>query len=338
METRRVQVTGGSSYIVTLPKSWVKSAGIKKNDPVGVITNPDGTLFITPNVAERRSERIKEFDIESVDEPSYLFRCLIGSYISGYTAVRIKSAKRMPPFAGTVVRKFTRATIGQEVVEETDRVITIKDLLDPAEMPFSKTIERMNTLVKNMHEDVITALGKGDKKLAEDVIVRDTEVNRLHWLIARQHNMISKRVRFSEKMNLDLTTAANYLLISRIIERIGDHAVRMAKNILSLINKRVDKKIIDHIKSASDLSISIFSKSMESFFKRDLRSSNENIESVQRLESQCESINNLALQQKGGTAMAIGYIVESIRRTGEYSRDICENVINYLVGQEKVSA
>jgi len=66
-----------------------------------------------------------------------------------------------------------------------------------------------------------------------------------------------------------------------------------------------------------------------------LRSSNENVELVRKLEILCEEITDLVLQQKGGTAMAIGYIVESIRRTGEYSQDICENVINYIVGQEK---
>lgn len=338
METRKVQVTGGSSYIVTLPKNWVKSVNLKKNDPLGLIINPDGTLFIIPNITDEHTQKTKEFDIEIVNEPSYLFRCLIGSYIAGDTTIKIKSSGKMPSFAGMIARKFTRATIGQEVVEETDRLITIKDLLDPAEMPFNKTIERMNILVKNMHEDVITALRNRDKKLAEDVIVRDTEVNRLHWLVARQYNMISKRVKFSEKTNIDLATAANYFLISRIIERIGDHAVRIAKNVLNLINKRTDKKIIDHIKSASELSVSIFNKSVESFFKKELRNSNENIESVRKLETLCEEINNLALEQRGGTAMAIGYIVESVRRTGEYSQDICENVINYLVGQGKGAA
>jgi len=41
------------------------------------------------------------------------------------------------------------------------------------------------------------------------------------------------------------------------------------------------------------------------------------------------------LQQKGITALSVGYIVESIRRVGEYSQNISENVINYLVGTEK---
>ncbi|MFZ1898459.1 AbrB/MazE/SpoVT family DNA-binding domain-containing protein, partial [Methanoregula sp.] len=38
MELRRVQMTGGSSFVVTLPKDWITEMRIKKNDPVGLIT------------------------------------------------------------------------------------------------------------------------------------------------------------------------------------------------------------------------------------------------------------------------------------------------------------
>ncbi len=42
MEIRKVQITGGSSYVVTLPKDWAESLKIKKNDPLGLIVQPDG--------------------------------------------------------------------------------------------------------------------------------------------------------------------------------------------------------------------------------------------------------------------------------------------------------
>ncbi|GAG48430.1 unnamed protein product, partial [marine sediment metagenome] len=47
MEIRRVQITGGSSYVITLPKEWIKSTNVKKNDPLGLIPQSDGTLLIT---------------------------------------------------------------------------------------------------------------------------------------------------------------------------------------------------------------------------------------------------------------------------------------------------
>jgi hypothetical protein len=75
---------------------------------------------------------------------------------------------------------------------------------------------------------------------------------------------------------------------------------------------------------------------VESFFKRDIRNSNENIESVKKLESLCEEINHIALQQKGAVAISIGYISERLIRTGEYAQNISESVINNLIGGEKI--
>ena len=336
MEIRRVQMTGGSSYVVTLPKDWIKSLKVKKNDPLGLLMQSDGTLLVTTKMTQDKTHRIKEFDVNDTTNQTYLLRRLIGAYISGYTSIKIKSSKRMPPAMRVIIRKFTQTTIGQEIVEETDTTITLKDLLNPTEMPFDKTIRRMHIIVKSMHEDAMCALEENDRKLAEDVISRDNDVDRLHWLVARQHNIILRNVSLAEKMDITIEMSSICFLISRIIERIGDHVVRIAQNILSLVDDKLNKEIVECIHSASELSLDIFNKSIGAFFRRDIKASNENIDSVSRLESLCEEINTLALQQIGVTAISIGYIVESIRRVGEYAEDISEIVINHLIGTEKV--
>ena len=93
METRKVQVTGGSSYIITLPKDWVLSAKIKKNDPAGVLPQPDGSLLITPNTTMERDTRTKEFWVDDINDGTYLFRLLVGAYISGYVNIILRSKK-----------------------------------------------------------------------------------------------------------------------------------------------------------------------------------------------------------------------------------------------------
>ncbi len=97
----------------------------------------------------------------------------------------------------------------------------------------------------------------------------------------------------------------------------------------------MNKQTIDNILSASNLSLDIFNKSMSSFFKNDIKTSNEIMDSVAKLEMLCEEINSIALKQKSIVAIHVGYIVESIRRIGEYAEDISENVINYLVTEKK---
>lgn len=335
MEIRRVQITGGSSYIITLPKEWIKSLNIKKNDPLGLLRQSDGTLLVTSKMVEKQDQKIKVFDISDKTNQEYLVRQLVGAYIAGYDSIGIKSSDKIPSKVRASVRKFIQTTIGQEIIDETDSSITIKDLLKPAEMPFDSTIKRMHLIIKSMHEDAIGALQTNNKKIAEDVVTRDNEVDRLHWLVARQHNIILQNMSLAEKLEITVGMTSTYFLISRILERMGDHVVRIAQNIINLADSNLDKKIINKIQSASDFAVNIANKSIGAFLRKDIHASNMNIESAGRLEALCEEINELALKQKGTIAISIGYIVESIRRIGEYAEDISETAINYLVLEKK---
>ena len=335
MEIRRVQMTGGSSYIVTLPKDWIKHLNIQKNDPIGLFRQTDGTLLISPKMNREQTERIKEFKVDDKTNKDFLFRNLIGAYIAGYNSIKLKSNSRMPTNVRITVRNFTQTTIGQEVVEETDNSIYLKDLLNPAEMPFHRTIKRMHIMVKGMYDDAIYSLKNNDKQLAEDIIKRDNEIDRLHWLVARQHNIIQRNVNFAEKMGISSEYATTAFLISRILERIGDHVIRITNNFISLSDFNLDKKIVEKIEDAGNLSIQILNKSVGSFSKKDINEANENIGSVKKLEKKCLDISTLALKQDQEITISIGYIVESIRRIGEYAGDISETVINQLITEEK---
>jgi phosphate uptake regulator len=331
MEIRRVQMTGGASFVVTLPKDWAEGQKIKKNDPVGIIVQPDGTLLVTKKITEEPLQRTKEIDCNSIADPAFLFRILIGSYITGYNVIRLTTKQKFSPFVRTVVRDFTQMTIGQEVVEETENIISIKDLLNPAEMPFENTIKRMYVIVKNMHSDAITALETHNKTLAEDVIKRDIDADRLNWLIARQTNMIMLHASLSRKMGISQSMAMQFYILSRIIERVGDHAVRIAEHTIPIIDTEIDKKTLSMIKKSSSMSLEIFDRSIVSFFNADMKEANRNIESINALENLCGDINNLVLKQDLLIAISLTYISESIRRAGEYAGDISETVINLLV-------
>jgi phosphate uptake regulator len=335
MEHRKVQFTGGSSYVLTLPKEWIDAEKIKKNDSLGVEVQPDGALLITRLIDQEPAQRTKEFDLATITEPAYLFRLLIGAYISGYTFIVIHSQQRLPPFVREVVRNFTQMTIGQEVVEENNTEITLKDLLNPAEMPFDNTIKRMFMIVKAMHEDAITAIRTQNQSLASDVTARDNDVDRLHWLIARQTNMILSNATLSRKMGVSSMMALHYFTISRIIERIGDHAERIVIIAQPIITKGIDPEILGKIAKASELSVGIFNRSIVSFFNNDMKKANQNIESLRVLKNLCEEINTIVLRQETPDAIALGYITESVKRAGEYAADISENVINYLVEEDR---
>jgi hypothetical protein len=170
-----------------------------------------------------------------------------------------------------------------------------------------------------------------DRGLAEDVIFRDKDVDRLQWLISRQYNMALKDVMLAKKMEVSTSEATFYFLISRIMERMADHAVRVAKNVLVLIENEINGDIVQAISKASEKSIGIFNTSADSWSKKDIQGASHNIDLVRELIPLCKEINRMAFKHESEIALNIGHIADSIRRTGEYSADMSEIVINTLM-------
>jgi len=295
----------------------------------------DGSLIVTSNTDGDRVKTSKVVDLKTIERPSYLLRILLGSYIQGYSVIEVKGDQTISAPLRDIVTDFTKLTIGTEIIEEDDRSIKIKDLLDPAEMPFENTIKRIFILVRNMHRDAIAALGTGDDPVLNEIIQRDDDVDRLHWLIARQSNIAMSDTQLARRMYIKSVDAIYFFLISRIMERIGDHAVAIAGNVEIRLKGKVRGKATKDIEDASDLAIHLFTESISAWSKKDISAANRVLDSVRELRPLCERINRNAMKMEGEFSIAESYIAESIRRTGEYSGDIAELTINYLIQESE---
>jgi phosphate uptake regulator len=335
MEMRKVQFTGKSSYVISLPIEWIRARNISKNDPLGIQQQADGSLLILPHPSPEPASRESELRVDDIANPTFLFRCMVGSYIAGHTSIRVVSSTTLPPALRAAARDFTRMTIGQQIVEETESVIVIRDLLNPTEMPFDSSIRRMYLLVKTMYKDALLSLKNHQGALAADVISRDTEVDRLQWLISRQYHLLLQDPALSGKMHTSLKQALNYYVVARILERIGDHGVRIATHIPVLLAHPADRSLSDTLEQATDLAMAILDASLRSLFSGSLSDANRTIDSVEELERITDGIAAVALRKKGELALSIGYVAESIRRAGEYGADISETIINQLIDEER---
>ena len=79
---------------------------------------------------------------------------------------------------------------------------------------------------------------------------------------------------------------------------------------------------------ASKISLELLNKSLDAWLQKDLILANENIESLKILTDECNAIK---INPNSEYLVEIGFIIESIRRTGEYSSDISEIIINNLI-------
>jgi len=333
IETRKVQKTGGSSYIVSLPKPWIEKNNIEKKDTLGIMAQPDGNLLITPKINSEDILKKKEIVTDEYDDYNFLFRVLISSYIMGFSKIILKSSQKFEPFIRNCIIDFTKIAIGPEIVEETNTFVLIKDLLDPKEMPFEKTIKRMYILAEGMHNDAIRALKTKNKDLADEVISRDDEIDRLHWLIGRQSNIVLRDIILSQKMGISLEDANYYQQMSRYLERIADHAVKIATNVKIIVENGLSEDIIEKIGVANKIAVDLIDQNLQARMNKDIKMANENIEAVSNLIEVCEAISIKPEQYHVKTSIATSYVVESIRRAGEYAGDISELIMNHLINE-----
>src|SRR6266702_1477416 len=230
MEGRKLQLTGGSTYVVSLPKRWVVGAGLKAGDTVFIDTQTDGAVSIRPRPGEKPEMRRRIFEEKGEERRDHLLRKLIGAYIAGFGYIEIRFRPEMGPFVRRVARDFSRMVIGPEVIEESRNSVVIQDLSDTAELSAEKCLRRMHLTVRAMHEDALQAQ-------------RAQDVDRLYWMVAKQYNLahtpggVAPDSKGKEELH-------NYRLIAKLFERIGDHAERIARTYPVFGDRGLDPKLL----------------------------------------------------------------------------------------------
>jgi len=182
MDTRKVQRTGKSTFIVSLPKSWATKNGIEAGSIIYITPSDNGALTLSTD----RTERELRARLDIGDKcGEHLKRDIIGCYVGGYRTIEVNSA-HMSVAQKKDLHQIVNKLIGPEILEETINKVVIQDLLSSEELASEKALKRIRTVVRSMIKDSIEALLGNNRELALDVIQRDDDVDRLNLLVARQ--------------------------------------------------------------------------------------------------------------------------------------------------------
>jgi len=332
-ETRKIQKTGGSTYVVSLPKKWIQTAGLKKGDHVSMGVTGDGTLTIDPGVSKNSEKLVKVIEVSPNTEPKALLRQMIATYVTGYDIIEIRSRGRIPPDLRRAVQDFVRRVIGPEVVEESSNLVVLQDVADHADLDMKKVVRRMHLMARNMLEESIRSLKELDRGMAEQVISRDDEVDRLHWFVEKQHAMVRRNISFAAKMKSTWLESDSMLFTSKALERIADHATRIAHSVDLLGDSRIDGETTKALERLGADAVSVLDASIDALFKRDSTMANDCIERTSGLRDKANDFLDETMKKRGKVAVGLAFAVESIERTGGYSSDIAEIAINLAEGQ-----
>ncbi|WP_224268303.1 phosphate signaling complex PhoU family protein [Haloprofundus salinisoli] len=325
VETRKVQVTGGSTYTVSIPKEWATENGVSAGSEVEFYPEGD-SLFLTPRSEEERTEGT--LDISQL-EGQELVRAVMTMYVSGFDVIALESG-RITNDQRRTVRQATQGLVGLEVLEETRDRIVIRDLLDSSELSIHNAVTRMRLIALSMLEDAVSALAELDMDMAQDVIQRDDDVDRLYMVVSRIFRATLRTPKAAEELGLPREVCFDYHSSARQLERVADHATKIAHLTLN-IEQPVQEDVLDALWELHEDATTVVDAGMDALFSDDsveaTEIANEARESVQDIDAHARTIDELLRDLDPVRAQMLGLIVDSLSRSADYGGNIAETAL-----------
>lgn len=332
-ETRRLQFTGKSSYIVSLPKQWVTELGLKQGDQITITRQGKSGLKILPAKDQTKTTQSEEavLEIARDDENSAIIRKLVSVYFLGYKTIQIKpKADRLQPGQRNAIKSAVKGMLmGAEIISDSVDGITIQVLVNLLELSVDGAFKRMLHLAKSMLKDALLAVKEGNIELAKEVIDSDDEVDRFGFYIIRQLKIAIQNEYMLKDMGFtNARQCLGYRLIVKNIERTGDHAVLITKDLLEF-KRPIKNNIMEKIEDLNDFAVSVLDQACLALFKEDFNLAELAIKrasDVSKYEKKMlESIKSIKDDEE---AYRIRRMSENIIRIAEYASDIAEIVLN----------
>lgn len=302
MEYRKIQFTGDSTYIVSLPKTWITRNRLEKGDVVYVMEKGDEIVLKLKEEKEKEAEiKIKSNDLE------FLSRLLITKYIQGYDTVVFSAKDHLDHKVRESLIQVSSYLIGLEPFGEAKESITFRMLMKGGRNVM-ESVERMHDMSILSLRELIDYVdcGKENESILDGIIQRDNEIDKFYFLILRQ------------LVSADGFEAMILGQVAKSIERISDH-IEMIASLLKE-GKRMKPEDYKLYKQVVDL----YEDVMHTLKNRDMSSAEEILLRIQKFRvAERRVISGLDV---AGAENILVYA--SFRRIGEYISDIAESVIN----------
>lgn len=326
---RRVQLTGGSTYIVSIPKEWASAVGIEKGSLISLVLEHDGTIRLVPSVKKPKAVIEAEIKAGRKTSQGMIVRELLSKYLLGYKIIRVKFEEDNPQLKKVIRDVLVFKLIGAEVMQESAREVVIQVLVNVEDIPVSEVIGKMRDTAQSMLEDPIPVLrgGKTAESL-EEVVARDDIVDKLYLYGLRQlYSAMRGFVNLKELGLSSLEEILPHAMVMKNIERISDHAAAIATTLIQTSEPLPSGGEIATL--ATDVA-RFFRRSVDVFLARDRDAANRLLDkdAVELREYDQELSKQVLVVNDPSLVANLRTILGSYRRVVEYSSDTLETTID----------
>lgn len=298
-----------------------------------MIRKGSSTLEIYPPKYESRVQKKDDaiIEIEGEEEASSIVRKLISLYFLGYRTINVKpkNGRLSAHQRNTVKEAVKRMLMGSEIISDSSGGITVQVLVNLLELSVDGAFKRMIHLAKSMLNDAILAVKENNLELAQEVINTDDEVDRFGFYIIRQLKIAIQNEHILKEMGFrNARDCLGYRLIVKNIERTGDHASFIAKDLLEF-KKPVKKEILAKLQDMNEFCLSVLDDSCLALFKENYSQAEDTIAKIDEIVKFEKKVRDASKLLKDDEEIyRVRRMTENIRRISEYASDIAEIVLN----------
>jgi len=331
MEQRKIMALG-SSFAITLPKSWLRKNNLKQGERVSLTVQQDRTLLVSPDMGVKGKEKVLHLDIRTTESNESILRGIIAGFLNGYTTIKLTSDGFLSVEQHETIRRIT-SRLYMMIIESGARSITLQTLLDETKASVTSSVERMHVITYSMCRDILDTLQNPNPELLKTVVSLENDVDQLMFLVLRLIRMAAVDANVANRLGLDALDCLDYQTLVHRIERIADHIKQIAKSLIVLIENEISvpRNGLAVISKAAEMAFSYYDLAVSGFLSRDLSDTNEIIDGQREIEDlfmRIMPLPSFGVDREFTPIYNLISIRESIKKISHYSSDIAELTID----------
>ncbi|WP_282352238.1 phosphate uptake regulator PhoU [Haloferax volcanii] len=335
METRKVQLSGGTTFTISLPKQWATEQDISSGSTLYLHPDTDGTLLIEAGTHQEGENRHVRMDVSGYDT-EMLAQAVKSMYLVGVDELVFVERNGYDDEHLETAVDLCADLSGLELMVTSEKKLVFQNIIDTSSISVRKSVLRMKLIVLAMHRDAVRAVVDGDTALAARVTRRDSEVDKLFCLVTRQFERAIEDLQTVEALGTTRPELFEYYHTARQFERIADHATKMATLMLdhdeSFSDETTDEfaRVADNARRIVDRAAEVVLSDVDATTAFDILSE------ASALDEEVNEIDKQLYQRADAdAAFTLGLLLDSVRRTAAYGRNIAEMGIQQNVKQRE---
>lgn len=259
MEVRKLQLIGGSSYMISLPKDWIRSNELKQGDEILLqISENSITVYPKKFIEDLKVTRVKVDKIPKLDE-KFIRRYIFALYIQGIDEIVIED-KNVNARVISKISKIVKQLIGMEIIDASEGRIVLK-CLATTDFDFYGVIKRMTQIISSMLGTIHECLKLGDLEGLKELSNLENDSDRLYLLAIRQEHRLVKELSTPNKWD-ELKLILGVRTVAKLLEEIADSLNEFSEQVSSSYSK-FENIILDLRKAFENVSKAYITSDME---------------------------------------------------------------------------